>query len=93
MDIFRAVCWWIRENQGSLGSDAKIKVLSAVRYPLMSDEELFEVEKSQLVSSDTILDAKKLRNTWPPDKLQFRGQLSMPAVHIILYSANLLCKF
>ncbi|XP_050426643.1 BTB/POZ domain-containing protein 9-like [Adelges cooleyi] len=75
MDIFRAVCWWIRENQGGLGYDAKIKVLSAVRYPLMSDEELMEVEKSQLVSSDTILDAKNLRNMWPPDKLQFRGQL------------------
>ncbi|XP_050538973.1 BTB/POZ domain-containing protein 9 isoform X2 [Daktulosphaira vitifoliae] len=76
LDIFRAVCRWIKANQDDEYPEAKIKVLSAVRYPLMSlDELLSVVRESQLVSSDNILDAIQLRNTLPSHKLKFRGQL------------------
>ncbi|VVC26833.1 Hypothetical protein CINCED_3A008510 [Cinara cedri] len=76
LDIFRAVCRWIKANQDDEDPEAKIKVLSAVRYPLMSlDELLSVVRESQLVSSDNILDAIQLRNTLPSHKLKFRGQL------------------
>ncbi|XP_050437812.1 BTB/POZ domain-containing protein 9-like [Adelges cooleyi] len=74
IDIFRAVIRWI-ENRVDLDADVKIKALSVVRYPLMSDDELVEVGKSQMVSSDTISEAVRLRNTWPPDRIQFRGHL------------------
>jgi len=77
LDIFRAVCRWIKANQDDEDPEVKIKVLSAVRYPLMSlDELLSVVRESQLVSSDNILDAIQLRNTLPSHKLKFRGQLS-----------------
>ncbi|XP_050425985.1 BTB/POZ domain-containing protein 9-like [Adelges cooleyi] len=75
LDIFRAVCRWIENNQADLDPDAQNQILSAVRYVLMSDEELSEVRRSDLVSLDTLSAAKQLRNTWPPDMLQFRGQL------------------
>lgn len=78
LDIFRAICRWIKSNQDEEDPEAKIKVLSAVRYPLMALEELLSVvRESQLVSSDNILDAIQLRNTLPSHKLKFRGQLSM----------------
>ncbi|XP_025196538.1 BTB/POZ domain-containing protein 9-like isoform X2 [Melanaphis sacchari] len=76
LDIFRAVCRWIKANQDDEDPEAKIKVLSAIRFPLMSlDELLSVVRESQLVSSDNILDAIQLRNTLPSHKLKFRGQL------------------
>ncbi|XP_050426606.1 BTB/POZ domain-containing protein 9-like [Adelges cooleyi] len=40
LDIFRVVYRWITESQDCLDSDAIDQVLSAVRYSLMSDEEL-----------------------------------------------------
>ncbi|XP_050427020.1 BTB/POZ domain-containing protein 9-like [Adelges cooleyi] len=70
--IFRAVCRWIKEK--TLDHDTKIKVLSAVRYPLMSNEELSEARQSQVVSSDNISEAIQFRNTWSPANHQFRGQ-------------------
>ncbi|XP_050435394.1 BTB/POZ domain-containing protein 9-like [Adelges cooleyi] len=75
IDIFRAVFRWIKENQYDPQSDAISKVLSTVRYPLMSNVDLFEVWNSQLVSFDTISAAMHLRDTGPPHILQFRGQL------------------
>ncbi|XP_025418018.1 BTB/POZ domain-containing protein 9 isoform X3 [Sipha flava] len=76
LDIFRAVCRWIKANQDDEDPEAKIKVLSAVRYSLMTlDELLSVVRESQLVSSDNILDAIQLRNSLPSHKLKFRGQL------------------
>lgn len=87
LDVFRAVCRWIKANQDDVDHEAKIKVLSAVRYSLMSlDELLSVVRESQLVSSDNILDAIQLRNTVPSHKLKFRGQLSMHLILNILLS-------
>lgn len=83
LEIFRTVCRWIKANQDDEDPEAKIKVLSTVRYPLMSlDELLSVVRESQLVSSDNILDAIQLRNTLPSHKLKFRGQLSMYLIYI-----------
>ncbi|XP_050426590.1 BTB/POZ domain-containing protein 9-like [Adelges cooleyi] len=73
--IFNEVCRWITENQHDLDRDSKIKVLSAVRYNLMSNEELSEAKESKLISSDIVSDAIQLRNTLSTDKPQFRGQL------------------
>ncbi|XP_050420152.1 BTB/POZ domain-containing protein 9-like [Adelges cooleyi] len=75
IDIFRAVSQWIQENQNDLSPDTKIKVLSVVRYQLMTDEDLSEVRKSQLVGSDTISDAAQMRNTRPLEQLKYRVQL------------------
>ncbi|XP_050426635.1 BTB/POZ domain-containing protein 9-like [Adelges cooleyi] len=72
LDILLAVCRWIEEHQNHLDPDTKTKVLSVVRYPLISDEQLSEVRESQSVSSDFISDAVKLINTLPPHKLKLR---------------------
>ncbi|XP_050435396.1 BTB/POZ domain-containing protein 9-like [Adelges cooleyi] len=74
LDIFRAVYRWILENQLYIDSDVINNVLSAVRFPLMNDEELNEVSVSNLVSSEKILYAKLLRNTVSPHDLQLRVQ-------------------
>ncbi|XP_050435414.1 BTB/POZ domain-containing protein 9-like [Adelges cooleyi] len=73
--IFRAVCRWIKTNQDTLDRDTKIKVLSVVRYPLMSSKELSDARKSKLVSWNIISDAIKFRNTWSTDKPRIRAQL------------------
>ncbi|XP_050435391.1 BTB/POZ domain-containing protein 9-like [Adelges cooleyi] len=73
-DIFSAVSRWIQKNGKHLDRDAKTKVLSAVRCPLMSDEELTTVWESRLISLDTISGAKLLRNTGRPHKIGFRAQ-------------------
>jgi len=92
LDIFRAVCRWIKANQDDEDPEVKIKVLSAVRYPLMSlDELLSVVRESQLVSSDNILDAIQLRNTLPSHKLKFRGQLSKQILFTYLIDTNFVC--
>ncbi|XP_050427703.1 BTB/POZ domain-containing protein 9-like [Adelges cooleyi] len=71
--IFRMVCRWINENQIDVDPDTKIRVLSAVRYPLMSDEELSEARKSQVGS--TVSNVIQFKNTWSPDEPKLRGQL------------------
>ncbi|XP_050434983.1 BTB/POZ domain-containing protein 9-like [Adelges cooleyi] len=86
LEIFRAVYRWIIENQDYLECDATNKVLSVVRYPLMCDDELNEVSMTlQMVSleriSDTIPDAKLLRNTVSPHELQFRVQQNVNLIH------------
>lgn len=89
LEIFRSVCRWIKANQDDEDPEAKIKVLSAVRYPLMSlDELLSVVRESQLVSSDNILDAIQLRNSLPSHKLKFRGQLSTNLNKYLLISSS-----
>ncbi|XP_050431139.1 BTB/POZ domain-containing protein 9-like [Adelges cooleyi] len=55
LNIFRAVCQWIKKNQDHLHPGDKTKILSAVRYQLMNIEELSEVRRSELVCSDTII--------------------------------------
>ncbi|XP_050435259.1 BTB/POZ domain-containing protein 9-like isoform X1 [Adelges cooleyi] len=73
LDIFRAVCHWIKKNQDNLAPDDKINILSAVRYQLMDKEELFEVRGSELVRSDrNILDVIKKSLT---QTLNDRGRL------------------
>ncbi|XP_050435296.1 BTB/POZ domain-containing protein 9-like isoform X2 [Adelges cooleyi] len=71
---FSAVNRWIQKNGKHLDRDAKSKVLSAVRCPLMSDEELTKVSESRLISLDTISRAKILRNTGRPHTIGFRAQ-------------------
>ncbi|XP_050434982.1 uncharacterized protein LOC126842134 [Adelges cooleyi] len=78
--IFRMVCRWINENQIDVDPDTKIRVLSAVRYPLMSDEELSEARKSQVGS--TVSNVIQFKNTWSPDEPKLRGQLK-PDVNLI----------
>ncbi|XP_050435261.1 BTB/POZ domain-containing protein 9-like isoform X3 [Adelges cooleyi] len=76
LDIFRAVCRWIKKNQDHLVPGDKTKILSAIRYELMDDEELSEVRQSELVSSDrNILDVIKLSIDSLPRELNNRGRL------------------
>ncbi|XP_050427019.1 BTB/POZ domain-containing protein 9-like [Adelges cooleyi] len=82
LDIFHAVCRWIKKHQNILDHDTKMKVLSAIRYPLMSIKELTKVRQSPLVKSNTSLHDTIFRNTSSPDKLQYRGQLQ-PNVNLI----------
>ncbi|XP_050427467.1 BTB/POZ domain-containing protein 9-like [Adelges cooleyi] len=53
LDIFRAVCRWVNKNQNEVERDTNIKVLSAVRYPIMSAEEQSQARESQLTVSDS----------------------------------------
>ncbi|XP_050426004.1 BTB/POZ domain-containing protein 9-like isoform X3 [Adelges cooleyi] len=82
LDIFHAVCRWINIHQNSLDHNTKMKVLSAIRYPLMSVKELAEVRQSPLVKTNKSLYDTIFRNTSSPDKLQYRGQLK-PNVDLI----------
>ncbi|XP_050426400.1 BTB/POZ domain-containing protein 9-like [Adelges cooleyi] len=75
LDIFRAVCRWIKKHQNDLDHDTEMKALSAIRYPLMSTKELAEIRQSPLVKSNKSLDDIIFRKAWSPDKLQYRGQL------------------
>ncbi|XP_050433483.1 uncharacterized protein LOC126841203 [Adelges cooleyi] len=76
LDIFRAVCRWIKKNQDELEPDAKTNILSAIRYQLMDDKELSEVNQSELVCSDAIiLDIIKSRSEFVPNELDYRGRL------------------
>ncbi|XP_050426644.1 BTB/POZ domain-containing protein 9-like [Adelges cooleyi] len=76
VDIFRAACRWIKKYQNELYPGDKTKILSAVRYQLMDDEELSEVRQSDLVRSDTIiLDVIKSRIESLPQEFNGRGQL------------------
>ncbi|XP_050435236.1 BTB/POZ domain-containing protein 9-like [Adelges cooleyi] len=76
LDKFRAVCRWIKTKKNELDSEAKTKILSAVRYQLMNDEELSEVRRSELVRSDRIiLDAINLRIVSLPQEFNDRGRL------------------
>ncbi|XP_050435263.1 BTB/POZ domain-containing protein 9-like isoform X2 [Adelges cooleyi] len=73
LDIFRAVCRWIKKNQDRLHPNDKTNILSAVRYQLMNNEELSEVRGSELVRSDrNILDVIKVSLT---QALNDRGRL------------------
>ncbi|XP_050426484.1 BTB/POZ domain-containing protein 9-like isoform X2 [Adelges cooleyi] len=65
-NISRAVGRWIEEHQNHLDAYTKIKVLSAVRLPLMNVEEFSEVKESKLVG----LDALQFKKAWPPHKPQ-----------------------
>ncbi len=58
-----------------------ISVMSEVRLPLMSLEDLLSrVRESQFVSADAILDAIKVKNERRDMELQYRGYLSMYAI-------------
>ncbi|XP_050439586.1 BTB/POZ domain-containing protein 9-like [Adelges cooleyi] len=71
--IFRAVCRWIKKNQNNLDPETKIQILSAVRYPLMSNEELSEARNTL---GSKLADAVQCRNKSSSDKPKFRGQLN-----------------
>ncbi|XP_050435384.1 BTB/POZ domain-containing protein 9-like [Adelges cooleyi] len=76
LDKFRAVCRWIKKNRNKLVPDAKTKILSAVRYQLMNDEELAEVRQSDMVRSNrNILDVINLRIESLPQEFDDRGRL------------------
>lgn len=78
LDIFQAVCRWIMFSPCNEDTESKIKVLSTIRYSLMTKEELLSVvSKSHLVSLDTIMDAIQLKNTVPLHELKLRARLSM----------------
>ncbi|XP_050426645.1 BTB/POZ domain-containing protein 9-like [Adelges cooleyi] len=84
--IFRAVCRWIKKNENKLDHDTKVKVLSAVRYSLMSADEMSKARKLKLVNSNIISEAIQFRNTSSPEHT-FRGQLK-PNVSLIYQSQN-----
>lgn len=73
IEIFKAVRRWAEVNpEADLPS-----VMSAVRLPLMSLEELLNVvRESGLVSSDVILDGIKVKTTKRDTELLYRGSLS-----------------
>ncbi|XP_050426636.1 BTB/POZ domain-containing protein 9-like [Adelges cooleyi] len=76
IDMFRAVCRWIKKNPERLDADAITNILSAVRYQRMNDEELSEVKRSDLVISDTIiLDIIKWRIESLTGALNYLGHL------------------
>ncbi|XP_050426648.1 BTB/POZ domain-containing protein 9-like [Adelges cooleyi] len=72
-EIFHAVCRWIHQKHDDLDHYSKVKVLSAVRYSLMSADEMSKAMKSKLVGSDIISEAIQKRKTSSPEH-QFRGQ-------------------
>lgn len=72
VDIFKAVCEWIRKNPGSDTRD----VLSCVRLPLISLPDLLNVVRPcDVVSADVILDAIKARSECRDADLSYRGYL------------------
>lgn len=78
LDIFKAVCHWIKVNQDNEDPELKIKIFSAVRFPLMTVGELLsKVRESRIISSDNILDAIQSKISLPSCCLKFRGLLSM----------------
>ena len=72
IDIFQAVRRWAEQN-----ADADLaSVMSAVRLPLMSLEELLNVVRnSALVSADAILDSINVKTTRRDTELCYRGAL------------------
>jgi BTB/POZ domain-containing protein 9 len=73
VEIFRAVCEWVRANPDEDTND----ILSVVRLPLMSLSELLGVVRpAGLVSPDTILDAIQARTQARDSQLKYRGCLS-----------------
>ncbi|XP_050432730.1 BTB/POZ domain-containing protein 9-like [Adelges cooleyi] len=61
LDIFRAVCRWIKEHKDNIDLEDRTKVLSNVRITLINIEELLTViEETQLDNLD-ILEAVELR--------------------------------
>ncbi|XP_050426647.1 BTB/POZ domain-containing protein 9-like [Adelges cooleyi] len=72
-EIFYTVCRWIHQKHDDLDHYSKVKVLSAVRYSLMSNDEMSKARKSKLVGSDIISEAIQKRKTSSPEH-QFRGQ-------------------
>ncbi|XP_050435293.1 BTB/POZ domain-containing protein 9-like [Adelges cooleyi] len=75
LDIFLAVSSWIKNKENQLDPDCKVNVLSAIRYPLMSVDELTSVVRdSQLVDPNTISDAIQFIKTMPLHKFKFRGR-------------------
>ncbi|XP_050434184.1 BTB/POZ domain-containing protein 9-like [Adelges cooleyi] len=92
LDIFRAVCRWIKKKKDEIDAEAKTKILSAVRYQLMDDEELSEVRRSELVSSDSsILDVIKLSIESLPQEFKDQGRLE-PNVNFAEDTPKKLCQ-
>ncbi|XP_050435386.1 BTB/POZ domain-containing protein 9-like [Adelges cooleyi] len=92
LDIFRVVCQWIKKKKNELDPEAKTKILCAVRYQLMNDEELSEVKRSDLVRSNrNILDVIQLRLDSLPQEYSDRGRLE-PNVNFAVGTPNKLSQ-
>jgi BTB/POZ domain-containing protein 9 len=85
IEIFKAVKRWAEQN-----SDADLPyVMSAIRLPLMSLEELLNVVRtSGLVSADVILDGINIKTTKRDTDLCYRGSLNQS--FIVLLSLGLI---
>jgi BTB/POZ domain-containing protein 9 len=77
VDIFRAVMNWAHTNLLE-GTPQLADVISAIRFSLMTPNELFSVvRKTGYVTSDTILDALQVQTFSRSSELPYRGVLSM----------------
>lgn len=75
IDIFMAVRSWIEANP-DVSADDQLSVLSVVRLPLMSLNELLTIVRpTGLLSPETILDAIELQTVPQTDKISYRGLL------------------
>lgn len=72
VDIFLAVCRWIKHNPEAESQD----ILAAVRLPLMKITDLLNVVRlTGLLSPDAILDAIKEKTESKDTDLNYRGCL------------------
>ncbi len=73
IDIFMLVRDWHEENNVR---EARLELIEKIRLPLMKIEELLnEVRLSNLINSDSILDAIKLKHESNDMSLKYRGVL------------------
>ena len=75
IDIFEAVCRWIRTNN-DVSHEGQADVLSAVRLPRMTITELLKVVRpTGLIPPDTILDAVEVQSIQNCNYINHRGLL------------------
>ena len=75
IDIFEAVCRWIRANS-NVSKEGQTDVLSAVRLPRITINELLKVVRpTGLLSPDTILDAVEVQSIQNCSHINHRGLL------------------
>lgn len=75
VDIFMAVRSWIEANP-EVSADDQLSVLSVVRLPLISLNELLTIVRpTNLLSPETILDAIELQTVPRTEKINHRGLL------------------
>ncbi|XP_050432729.1 BTB/POZ domain-containing protein 9-like isoform X2 [Adelges cooleyi] len=70
LDVFRAVCFWIKTRKDKGDPEATIEVLSNVRDSLIRDDKLSSVIKESQLDKTEIVEAIRLGNLLSPSKRQ-----------------------